>query len=119
MRTTRKRRLPVDKWDVYWSQMEQRKYKDLSSMSVKMTQVGVELNEGMDKWCENKIDWANDRVKVCIAQRRSDNKNYCRMRNICGVDGERTKRVEDLYWRKKEEASQEIGRALIIIITFI
>ena len=37
--------------------MEQREYKDLSSMSVAMTQVGVELN---------------DRVKGCITQRRSD-----------------------------------------------
>ena len=40
MRTMRKRRLAVDKWDVYGSQMEQREYKDLSSMrSVAMTQV--------------------------------------------------------------------------------
>ena len=39
MRTTRKRRLAVDKWDEYGSQMEQRDYKDLSSMSVAMTQV--------------------------------------------------------------------------------
>ena len=45
MRTTRKRRLAVDKWEEYGSQMEQRDYKDLSSMSVEMTQVGVELNE--------------------------------------------------------------------------
>ena len=43
MRTTRKSRLAVDKWDVYGSQMEQREYTDLSSMSVAMTQVGVEL----------------------------------------------------------------------------
>ena len=45
MRTTRKRRLAVDKWEEYGSQMEQRDYEDLSSMSVEMTQVGVELNE--------------------------------------------------------------------------
>ena len=45
MRTTRKRRLAVDKWEEYGSQMEQRDYGDLSSMSVEMTQVGVELNE--------------------------------------------------------------------------
>ena len=41
MRTTLKRRLAVDKWYEYGSQMEQRDYKDLSSMSVAMTQVGV------------------------------------------------------------------------------
>ena len=78
-----------------------------------MTQVGVELNaEIINKWCENKSDWVNDRVKGCIAQRRSANKNYRPMRKICGVDDERTKRVKDLYWRRKEEASQEVGRVL-------
>ena len=41
MRTMRKRRLAVDKWEEYGSQMEQRDYEDLSSM----TQLGVELNE--------------------------------------------------------------------------
>ena len=45
MRTTRKRMLAVDKWDEYGSQMEQRDYEDMSSMSGEMTQVGVELNE--------------------------------------------------------------------------
>ena len=33
------------------------------------------------------------------------------MRKIYGVDDER-KRAKDVYWRKKEEASQEVGRAL-------
>ena len=93
----RKRRLAVPKWDVYGSQIEHREYKDLSSMSVIMTQTGVELNEAMEKWCENRSGWINDRVKVCIAQRKVVNKNYRRMRKICGVDDERTKRVNDLY----------------------
>ena len=112
MRTTRKRRLAVDKWDEYGSQMEQRDYKDLSSMSVAMTQVGVELNEETKKWCENRRGWVSDRVKGCIAQRRSANKNYRCMRKVCGVDDERTERAKDVYLRKKEEASQEVGRAL-------
>ena len=51
-------------------------------------------------------------MKGCIAQRRSANKNYRCMRKICGVDDERTKRAKEVYWRKKEEASQEVGRAL-------
>ena len=34
------------------------------------------------------------------------------MRNICGVDDERTKRANNVYCRKKEEASQEVGRDL-------
>ena len=67
-----------------------------------MTQVGVELNEKIDKWCENRSGWLNDRVKGCISQRINANKDYRRMRKICGVDDERTKRVKDLYWRKKQ-----------------
>ena len=56
--------------------------------------------------CEKK--W----MKGCIAQRRSANKNYRCMRKVYGVDDERTKREKEVYWRKKEEASQEVGRAL-------
>ena len=81
-------------------------------MSVEMTQVGVELNEETKKWCENRRGWVSDRVKGCIAQRRSANKNYRFMRKVCGVDDERTKRAKEVYWRKKEKASQEVGRAL-------
>ena len=92
--------------------MEQRDYEDLSSMSVEMTQVGVELNEETKKWCENRRGWVSDRVKGCIAPRRSANKNYRFMRKVCGVDDERIKRAKEVYWRKKEEASQEVGRAL-------
>ena len=55
--------------------MEQREYKDLSSMSIAMIQVGVELNEETEKWCENRRGWVSDRVKGWIAQRRSANKN--------------------------------------------
>ena len=40
------------------------------------------------------------------------NKNYHCMRKICGVDDERTKIGKDVYWRKQEEVSQEVGRAL-------
>ena len=92
--------------------MEQRDYEDLSSMSVEMTQVGVVLNKETKKWYENRRGWVSDRVKGCIAQRRSANKNYRFMRKVCGVDDERTKRAKEVYWRKKEEASQEVGRAL-------
>ena len=75
-----------------------------------MTQVGVELNNEIDKWCEN--SWVNNRVKGCITRRRSANKNYRRMIKLCGVDVEKTKRVKDLCWRKKEEASQKVGMTL-------
>ena len=92
MRTTRKRRLAVDIWDAYGSQMEQREYKDLSSMSVAMTRIGIELNEETEKLCENRRGWVSDRVQLCIAQRKSANKNHRCMRNICGVDDERTKK---------------------------
>ena len=49
-------------------------------------------------------------MKGCIGQRRSANKNYRCMRKICGVDDERTKRANDVYWRKNEEVSQEVGK---------
>ena len=59
--------------------------------------MGEELNEGMDKWCENRGGWVNDRVKEGIAQRRSENRKYCYMRTICGVDDVRTKRQKEIY----------------------
>ena len=100
-RTTRKRKLTVNKWDVYGSKMEQREYKELSSVSVAMTQVGKERNVGIDKWCENRSGWLNDRAKRCIAQKRSANRNYRHMKKVCGVDDERTERVKDIYLQKE------------------
>ena len=47
--------------------------------------------------------------KMYIGERKK--KQIC-MRKICGVEDERTKREKDVYWRKKEEASQEVRRAL-------
>ena len=38
-----------------------------------MAQVSEELNEKLDKWCENISGWVNGRVKGCIAQSRSAN----------------------------------------------
>ena len=38
----------------FGSQMEERDYKDLSSMNVEMAQVGEELNEEKDTWCVNR-----------------------------------------------------------------
>ena len=77
-----------DKWKV--------ENEDLSSMNMEMTQVGDELNEEMDKWCENRSGWVNDRVKECIDQ-RSENQNYRYTRKICGADDGRTKHIEDIY----------------------
>ena len=77
--------------------MEEREYKDLSSMNMAMAQVGEELNDEIDKWCENRGGWANDRVKEGIAKRRSENRNYRYMRTIWGVDDVRTKRKKDIY----------------------
>ena len=84
--------------------MEGREYEDLSSMNMEMTQVGDELNEEMDRWCENRRGWVNDRVKECIDQRRMANKNDRHMRKICDVDDVRTKHMKYMYMRKKEEA---------------
>ena len=71
-------------------------------MSAAITQVGVELNEEIDKLCENR------RVKGCIAQRRSANKNYRCMRKICGVDDERTKEQRIYIGERKKEQVREL-----------
>ena len=47
----------------FGGQMEEREYNDLSSMNVAMAQVGDELNNEMDRWCENRGGWVNDKVK--------------------------------------------------------
>ena len=75
-----------------------------------MTQVGVELNGETEKYCGNRRGWVSDRVKGCIAQRRSANKNYRCMRKICGVDDERTKRV-----RKKKKVKKLEGLNMYIM----
>ena len=59
----RKRRLTVNKWEVYGRQMEGREYEDVSSMNMEMAQVGDELNEEMEIWCENRSGWVNERIK--------------------------------------------------------
>ena len=74
--------------------MEERDYKDLSSMNVAMAQVGEELHEEMDNWCENRKGWVNDRVKDCIAERK-----YRYMRKTCGVYDVRTERQKEIYMR--------------------
>ena len=62
-KSKRKRRLTARNWEYFGSQMEGRDYEHLSSMNVAMAQVGEELNEEMDNWCENRKGWVNDRVK--------------------------------------------------------
>ena len=56
----------------FGSQMEGIHYEDLSSMNVAMAQVGEELNEEMDNWCENRRGCVcvNDRVKDRIAEQK-------------------------------------------------
>ena len=81
-------------------------------MNMEMMHVRDELNEEMDRWCENRSGRENDRVKECIAQRRRANKNYRHLRKICGVDDVRTKHMKYMYMRKREEAMQEVGMAL-------
>ena len=55
--------------------MEGREYEDLSSMNMEMTQVGDELNEEMDRWCENRSGWVNDRVKEVQIELSSHEEN--------------------------------------------
>ena len=86
MKKTRKRRLTARNWESFGSQMEGKYYADLSTMNVAMAQVGEELNEEMDNWCENRKGWVND----CIVERKSENRKYRYMRKTCGLDDVRT-----------------------------
>ena len=76
--------------------MEGRDYEDLSSMNVAKAQVGEELNEEMNNWCDNRKGWGNERVKDCISERKSENRKYRYMRKTCGVDYVRTERQNEI-----------------------
>ena len=54
----------------------------------------------------------NDRVKDCIAERKSENRKYRYMGKTCGVDDVRTERQNEIYMRKKEDARHEVVMAL-------
>ena len=41
-------------WELRGKTDQRRDYEDLSSMKVAMAQLGAELNEEMDNWCENR-----------------------------------------------------------------
>ena len=99
-KSKRKRRLTARNWESFGSQMEV--YEDLSSINVAMAQVGEELNEEMDNWCENRKGWVNDKVKDCIAERKSENRKYQYIRKTFGVDDVRTKKTEgDIYEKER------------------
>ena len=83
--------------------MEGRDNEDLSRMNVTMAQVGEELNEEMDNLFENRRGWVNDRVKDCIAERKSENPKYRYMMKTCGVDDVRKERRRYIWERKKKQ----------------
>ena len=72
--------------------MEGRDYEDFSSMNVEMLQVGEELNVKIYNWYENRRGWMNNRVKYCMAERKSENRKYRYIRKTCGVNDVRTER---------------------------
>ena len=77
--------------------------------------MGEELNEEMDNWCENRKGWVNDRVKDCIAERKSENRKYRYMRKTCGVDDVRTERQKEIYMRKKMQNRKWVWLYMYII----
>ena len=56
----------------------------------------------------------NDRVKDCIAERKSENRKYLYMRKTCGVDDMRTERQMEICMRKKKH-----NRKLVWIYMYI
>ena len=65
---------------------------DLGSMSASMMELGEELKETLDKWTENRKGWVTDEVCRSVRRRRHDNKEYRKMRRVCGVNDERTEK---------------------------
>ena len=62
-KSKRKRRLTARNWGVFLGvKMEGRDYEDVYSMNVAMAQVGEELNEEMDNWCENRRGWVQNEI---------------------------------------------------------
>ena len=82
------------------------------SMDIAMAQVGEELNEEMDNWCENRKGWVTDRVKDCIAEQKKGESKVSVHEETCRADDVITERQKEIYMRKKEDARQELGMAL-------
>ena len=51
----------------------------------------------------------NDRVKYCIAERKSENRKYRYMRKTCGVDDVRTERQKKIYNDKERRCKTGNG----------
>ena len=83
----------MNKWKGYWRQMQGTEYEDLSNINMEFTQVGDELNEEVNRWCENRSGWVNDGVTECIDQR----KMQIRIIVTRGVDDIRTTHMKYIY----------------------
>ena len=46
----------MNKWKGYWRPMQGTEYEDLSNLNMEFTQVGDELNEEVNRWCENRSE---------------------------------------------------------------
>ena len=67
-----------------------RVHTDLGSMSAAMVEVGEELKVTLDKWTENRRGWVTDEVCISVRRRIHANKEYMKMRIMCGVNDKRT-----------------------------
>ena len=57
-------------------------------------------------------DVSSMNVEIAQVGEKSENRRYRYMGKTGGVDDVRTKRQNEIYMRKKEEARQEVGMAL-------
>ena len=72
-----------------------RVHTDLGSMSASMMEV--------DKCTENRRGWVTDEVCRSVRRRRHANKEFRKMRGVCGVNDERTESAKAGNFKEKEE----------------
>ena len=89
-----------------------RVHTDLVSLSTSMIEVGEEIKVVLERWTENRRGWVSDEVCSSVKRRRQANKEYRKMRRVCGVNDERTEKAKECYFKEKEEAKKIVSSAL-------
>ena len=81
--------------------MEGRVHAELVGLSVSMVDVGEELNVSLDMWTENRGALVTNKVCNNVKRRKQENKEYIKMRRVCGENDQRTERANIYYFKKK------------------
>ena len=82
------------------------------TIQIILIEVGEELKVVLERWTENRRDWVSDEVCSSVKQRRHANKEYMKMRRVCGMNDKRTEKAKEYYFKEKEEAKKIVSSAL-------